>query len=76
MMGATLPAKLIKPDFHRHTSDFDKYARLEYGEGDPTWLVMELDSVVRAAPALKHRSERRSSFSLRAFVARVASVLF
>ena len=76
MMGATFPTESVKPDFHRHNDEAERFVRLEYGESDLTWILREIDKPEHDIPMTRRRPSWRFGFSLRALAAKVASLLF
>ncbi len=69
MMGATFPSRPMEPDLVHYPADAKRYARLEWGESDPAWLMAE-------ARTIENGSERRWGSMFRAIIGKVASFLF
>ncbi len=75
-MGPIFPAHPPRPDLRKFDEDVARYARLEFDDNNPDWLLAEGKTANGKAVGRKMRPSRRLMLSLRSAVSRVASFLF
>lgn len=69
MMGSTFPSRPMDNNLLHYPAEVAKYARLEWGEEDPAWLIAE-------AKIVEASVKRRWGSMFRAIIGKVASFLF
>ncbi len=76
MIGPIFPIDSSRPDLRRFHKEAARYARLEFGDSNPSWLLAEGKKSDGKAVERKDHPSRRLMLSLRSVVSRVASFLF